>query len=124
VEWKVPGEESMLRPPRGYVVSFVAFHEHGFSVPAGRFIRGVLYEYGLQLQHLNLNNIQQMVAFEAMWEGYLGISAHWHLFRYFVMFACLKEDPKAATIYCANLRMKQGWGDGYTPSSLTTSNSG
>jgi hypothetical protein len=44
--------------PKGYVVSFVAFHECGFSVPAGRFIREVLFTYRLQLQHLNLNNIQ------------------------------------------------------------------
>jgi hypothetical protein len=58
VEWKVPGEESVLCPPMGYVVSFVAFHECGFSVPAERFIRGVLFEYGLQLQHLNPNSIQ------------------------------------------------------------------
>jgi hypothetical protein len=35
----------------------VAFHERGFSVPADRFIRGVMYAYGLQLQHLNPNNI-------------------------------------------------------------------
>jgi hypothetical protein len=40
VEWKVSGEESVPRPPKRYVVSFVAFHERGFSVPAGRFIRG------------------------------------------------------------------------------------
>jgi hypothetical protein len=40
------------------VVSFVAFHERGFFVPAERFIRGVLFGYGLQLQHLNPNNIQ------------------------------------------------------------------
>jgi hypothetical protein len=43
--------------PKGYVVSFVAFHECGFSVPAGWFIREVLFAYRLQLQHLNLNNI-------------------------------------------------------------------
>jgi hypothetical protein len=79
-EWKVPGDESVPHPPKGFVVSFVAFHERCFSVPTGRFIRGILFEYGLQLQHLNLNNIQQMAAFEAMCEGYLGISAHWHLF--------------------------------------------
>jgi hypothetical protein len=124
VEWKVPGEESVPRPPRGCVVSFVAFHGRGFSVPTGRFIRGVLYKYGLQLQHLNPNNIQQMAAFEAMCEGYLGISAHWHLFRYFFMFACLKDGSSAATIGCANLWMKQGWDDDYIPSSLTSSNSG
>jgi hypothetical protein len=41
----------------------------------------VLFAYGLQLQHLNPNNIQQMAAFEAMCEGYLGIGAHWHLFQ-------------------------------------------
>jgi hypothetical protein len=58
------------------VVSFVAFQERGFSVPADRFIRGVLFAYGLQLQHLNSNNIQQMAAFEAMCEGFLGIGAH------------------------------------------------
>jgi hypothetical protein len=49
VEWIVPADESVPRPPRGYVVSFVAFHERGFSVPASRFIRGVLFTYRLQL---------------------------------------------------------------------------
>jgi hypothetical protein len=58
IEWIVPTGESMPRPPNGYVVSFMAFHERGFSVPVGRFIRGVLFAYGLQLQHLNPNNIQ------------------------------------------------------------------
>jgi hypothetical protein len=114
---------SPCRSPKGFVVSFVAFHERGFSVPAGRFIRGVLFEYGPQLQHLNPNSIQQMAVFEAMCEGYLGISAHWHLFRYFFRFACLKEGSRAATIGCANLRMKQGQGDDYIPVSLTSSNS-
>jgi hypothetical protein len=103
VEWKVPSDESVPRPPRGYVVSFMAFHERGFSVPAGRFIRGVLFEYGLQLQHLNPNNIQQMAAFKAMCEGYLGISAHWHIFRYFFMFVCLKDGSRVVMIDCANL---------------------
>jgi hypothetical protein len=44
VEWKVPDVESVPHPPKGYLVSFVAFHERGFSVPIGRFIRGVLFE--------------------------------------------------------------------------------
>jgi hypothetical protein len=65
-----------------------------------------------------------MAAFEVICEGYLGISAHWHLFWYFFMFACLKDGSRAATIDCANLRMKQVRGDGYISSSLTSSNSG
>jgi hypothetical protein len=44
----------------------MVFHEHGFSIPVGQFIRGMLFVYGLQLQHLNPNSIQQMAAFEAM----------------------------------------------------------
>jgi hypothetical protein len=106
------------------VVSFVVFRECGFSVPAGQFIRGVLFAYGLQLQHLNPNNIQQIAAFKAMCEGYLGISAHWNLFQYFFRFTCLRDGSHAATISCANLRTKQGRGDDYIPVMLTSSNSG
>jgi hypothetical protein len=102
----------------------MAFNERDFSVPAGRFIHGVLFEYGLQLQHFNPNSIQQMAAFEAMCEGCLGINAHWHLFWYFFRFTCLKDGSRAATIGCANLRMKQGRGDDYISVTLTNSNSG
>jgi hypothetical protein len=111
VEWIVPADESVPRPPSGYVVSFVTFYERGFSVPADRFIRGVLFVYGLQLQHLNPNNIQQMAAFEAMCEGFLSIGAHWHLFQYFFRFTFLREGSRAVTIGCANLQMKQGCGE-------------
>jgi hypothetical protein len=65
-----------------------------------------------------------MAAFEAMCEGYLGINAHRHLFRYFIKFACLKEGSRAVTIGCTNLRMKQGRGDDYILVSLTSLNSG
>jgi hypothetical protein len=124
VEWIISADESVPRPPREYVVSFVAFHERGFSVPTGRFIRGVLFVYGLQLQHLNPNNIQQMAACEAVCEGFLGIGAHRHLFRYFFRFTCLREGSRVATIGCANLRMKQGLGDVNISAPLTSSNSG
>jgi hypothetical protein len=65
-----------------------------------------------------------MAAFEAMCEGFLDIGAHWHPFRYFFMFTCLREGSRAATIGCANLQMKQGRGDDYIPALLTNSNSG
>jgi hypothetical protein len=59
VDGKVPREESVLRPPKRYVVSYVAFHERGFSVPVGWFIWAVL-EYGPHLQHLHPNNFEVM----------------------------------------------------------------
>jgi hypothetical protein len=106
------------------VVSFVAFHECGFSVPADRFIREVLFAYGLQLQHLNPNNIQQMAAFEAMCEGYLGIGAHWPLLQYFFRFTCSRDGSRAVTIGCANLWTKQGRGNDYISVTLASLNSG
>jgi hypothetical protein len=120
----VPADESVPRPPSGYVVSFVVCHERGFSIPAGQFIRGVLFAYRLQLQHLNPNCIQQMAAFEAMCEGYLGIGVTWHLFQYFFRFTYLRDGTRAVTIGCANLQSKQGCGDDYIPVTLTSSNSG
>jgi hypothetical protein len=123
VEWVVPTDESVPRPPSGYVVSFVAFHERGFSVPAGRFIRGVLFAYVLHLQYLNPNSIQQMAAFEVMCEGFLGIGAHWYLFQYFFRFTCLRDGSRAAMIGCANLQTKQGRDDDYISVMLTSSNS-
>jgi hypothetical protein len=101
----------------------MVFHECSFSVPAGQFIRGVLFTYGLQLQHLNPNSIQQMAAFEVMCEGYLGIGTHWNLFQYFFRFTCLRDGSRAATIACANLWTKQGRDNDYIPVMLTSSNS-
>jgi hypothetical protein len=59
-----------------------------------------------------------------MCEGFLGIGVHWHLFRYFFRFTCLREGSRAATIGCANLQKKQGRGDDCIPALPTSSNSG
>jgi hypothetical protein len=38
-----------------------------------------------------------MAAFEAMCGGYLGISAHWHLFWYFFRFTYLKDGSRVVS---------------------------
>jgi hypothetical protein len=65
-----------------------------------------------------------MAAFEAMYEGYLGIDTHWNLFQYFFRFTCMRDSSRAATIGCANLRTKQGRDGDYIPVMLVSSNSG
>jgi hypothetical protein len=92
-------------------------------VPAGRFVRSVLWTFGLDLQHLNPNGVQHLAAFEALCEGYLGVEAHWHLFRYFFRFVCLKDEGRLATIGCAALRLKQNRSSEYLASPLTSSKS-
>ena len=82
-EWLLPGEEDVLSPPDGYVVSFTHFHERGFMTPIHRFLQGLLHYYKIKLQHLNPNGIQHMAAFIALCKGFLGISPHFNLWRYF-----------------------------------------
>ena len=56
-EWLLPGEEDLPSPPDSYIVSFTHLHEHGFTTPAHRFLRGLLHYYKIELQHLNPNGI-------------------------------------------------------------------
>ena len=41
MEWILPDGEDEPSPPDGYVVSFVPFHERGFTTPPHRFLRRV-----------------------------------------------------------------------------------
>jgi hypothetical protein len=63
-------------PPRGYVLSFVSFHERGFGVPASRFMWVILHVYGVELHNLSPNSIAQAAIFAAVREGFLGIAPH------------------------------------------------
>ena len=68
-EWLLLGKEDVPSSPDGYVVSFVHFHERGFTTPAHKFLRGLLHYYKIELQHLNPNGIQHMAAFIALCVG-------------------------------------------------------
>jgi hypothetical protein len=85
-EWIVPSErERAPNPPYGYVVSFIIFHERGFTAPASRFMRALCYHYGVELHNFAPNAISQATTFVGVCEGFLGIPMNWdllvHLFR-------------------------------------------
>jgi hypothetical protein len=85
-EWRVPSSDHREpTPPEGYVVSFMAFHERGFGVPANPFMRALLHYYKVELHHLAPNSIPRAAIFAAVCEGYLGMEPQWnlwlHLFR-------------------------------------------
>ena len=75
----LPGEDELPLQPDGYIVLFAHFHEHGFAIPAYKFLRGLLHYYKIELQHLNPNGIQHIMAFVVLCEGFLGISPHFNL---------------------------------------------
>jgi len=47
--WRAPAGEVVPLPQHGEAVSFTDFHKHGFGVLASDFLRGFLWEYGVQL---------------------------------------------------------------------------
>ena len=48
-EWLLPGEEEMSSPPDSCVVLFSHFHECGFTIPAHKFLWGLLHYYKIKL---------------------------------------------------------------------------
>ena len=88
----MPSDEGSPSPPDGYVVSFTHFHERGLVTPVHKFLWGQLHFYKIELQHLNPNEIQHMAAFVALCEGFLGISPHFDLWRYFFAITLQKRE--------------------------------
>jgi hypothetical protein len=84
--WIVPpAADREPNPLFGYVVSFVRHHEHGFAMPASRFMRGMCYRYDVEPHNFAPNAISQAATTVGVCEGFLGIPASWdlwvHLFR-------------------------------------------
>jgi hypothetical protein len=85
-EWIVPSDRDRVpNPPYGYIVSSMRFHERGFAASPSRFLRGLCYHYGVELQNFTPNAISQAVTFVGVCEGFLGIPVNWdlwvHVFR-------------------------------------------
>jgi hypothetical protein len=117
-------------PPPGYVVSFVSYHERGFGVPASRFMRAILHNYGVELHNLSPNSISQAAIFVAVCEGYLGIDPHWDLWTHFFsaeLFASPTGERRVRVAVRASgciLQLRQSRALQYIPAVLASSNKG
>jgi hypothetical protein len=81
--WIVPpATDREPRPPPGFVVSFIRFHERGFAAPASHFMRGLCYHYGVELHNFAPNAISQAATFVGVCDGFLGIPPNWDLWVY------------------------------------------
>ena len=79
--WRAPGREDFPQPRPGVVVSFLAFHECGLGYPTHWFLRGLLNEWGLELQHLNPTRVLHIVGFITVCEAFLRMEPHADFFR-------------------------------------------
>jgi hypothetical protein len=127
-EWMAPGSGVSPSPPRGYVVSFIPFHEWGFGVPASRFMRALLHYYGVELHNLNPNSIVQAAIFATVCEGFLGIDPHWdlwlHLFtvEFFALTMEAKKVCMAVRASGCTLQLRLGRTQQYILATLASSN--
>ena len=122
--WIAPtSAEREPQPPSGYVVSL------GFSVPTGRFIRALCHHYKVELHNFSPNSISQAAVFVAICEGYLGVEAHWelwkHLFRGELYTKRAQQGPRrAARIGGLTLQVRERRGACTSPCKMTTNNAG
>ena len=58
------------------MVSFLTFHERGLGYPAHWFLRGLLNEWCLELQHLNPMGVLHIAGFVTICEAFLGMEPH------------------------------------------------
>ena len=127
-EWRLPSNEDVMSPSKGYIVSFAHFHEQGFTTPAHKFLRGLLHYYKVELQHLTPNGIQHIAAFIALCEGFLGISPHFDLWRHLFAVTLLKKREKkrelSVPMGCAGIELHNNRVNEYPPMLLSTSNKG
>jgi hypothetical protein len=128
-EWIVPSEtERAPNPPYGYVVSFIRFHERGFTAPASRFMRALCYHYGVELHNFAPNAISQAATFIGVCEGFVGIPVNWdlwvHLFRA-ELHTLQTSEPRTRRAMRAggmSLAVRTQRKDDYIPSMMTTNN--
>ena len=77
------------------MVSFLAFDELGFGYPAHWFLRGLLNEWGLELQHLNPTGVLYITGFVTIYEAFLGMEPH---VDFFIGWALSEGKPPRTTL--------------------------
>jgi len=73
--------EDFPQPQDVKVVTFLAFHEHGLGYPAHWILRGLLNEWGLELQHHNPTGVLHITGFITVCEAFLRMEPHVDFFR-------------------------------------------
>ena len=86
-----------------------------------------MHHYQIELQHLNPNGLQHIVAFIAMYKGYLGIEPHFELWRYFFFISLIKKERGRETpvpMGYAGIHLRGQWAAEYMSCQLSRSNKG
>ena len=103
-------------------VIFQSFYEKGFALPAGAFFRELLFFYGIEVTHLNLNSITRIAIFIHLCEAYLGITPHFNLWRVLYHLKGYTSTARGNVVGGAAFSLRQG--QSYPALELRDSNKG
>jgi hypothetical protein len=112
------------------VVSFVRFHERGFTAPVSHFMRALCHHYSVELHNFAPNAISQAATFVGVCEGYLGIPVNWdlwiHLFRAELFTQQTSEQRTRRVVRAGgmSLALRGQRKDDYIHCTMTTNNAG
>jgi hypothetical protein len=95
VSWRLAAGEEFPTEGTGETVVFLAHIEHGFGIPAGDILRGLLHFYRIELVQLAPKSITIISTFVHLCEVFLGIGPHLHLWRHFFK---LKKTGKGVVV--------------------------
>ena len=113
--WSAPRREEFPQPRPSEVVSFVAFHERVLGHPRHWFLRGLLNEWGLELQHLNSMGVLYIIGFVTIYEAFLRMEPHadffWWLFSGQALL--VGNPPEVTPVGCFALQRKPSVGGSY-----------
>jgi hypothetical protein len=127
--WIVPlATDREPNPPYGYIISFVRFHERGFTAPASRFMRRLCYHYDVELHNFAPNAISQAATFVGVCEGFLGIPANWDLWVHLFcaeLHTLTTPSPKVRRAVRAggvSIALRESRRELYIPCTMTSNN--
>ena len=100
VHWRAPEREEFPQPQPDKVVSFLTFRESGLGYPMHWFLRWLLNEWGLELQHLNPTGVLHIAGFITVCEAFLGMEPPTDFFQLLFSGRTLSvgDPPEAAPV--------------------------
>ena len=128
-EWIVPSaNDREPNPLPGYVVCFQSFLDRGFGTLASRLMRAILHHYEVELHNLNPNSVMQAAVFTTVYEGFLGVPAHWnlwlHLFKAEMSARYVRGEKIPLRVGGCTLQLRQQRAGQYIWSAMPSSNRG
>ncbi|RLN08800.1 putative gypsy-type retrotransposon protein [Panicum miliaceum] len=121
VQWRPARVDTAPWELTGETILFAPFVERGLALPTSDFFCGILGFYKIKLYYLTPNPVLHMSIFVHLYEAFLGIRPHFHLFRHLFRFKPQPDVGNPTLVGGAGLQLrnKEVYLEYTTPTSLS-----